>query len=163
VRVAIDARLVSYAPGGITQYTLNLLRELVATAEDERYLVVQSRRERQRLATGPNVDVLRAWTPPHHRLEQVTLPVELARERIDVYHAPDFVAPRFGRFRTIVHHPRSGLPPHPGLLAPDSDRYYRQTQAAVREAARVIAVSESTRRDVQELLGVPDERIDPYP
>jgi glycosyltransferase involved in cell wall biosynthesis len=49
---------------------------------------------------------------------------------------------------------------YPKLLTGESGRYYGQIKRAVESADGIIAVSENTRRDLAELLGVPTERVD---
>jgi glycosyltransferase involved in cell wall biosynthesis len=48
----------------------------------------------------------------------------------------------------------------PAILDADARRYYGQVRASAHAAQAVIAVSESTRADIVELLGLPPERVD---
>jgi glycosyltransferase involved in cell wall biosynthesis len=48
----------------------------------------------------------------------------------------------------------------PEILDADARRYYGQVRASARAAQAVIAVSQSTRADIVELLGLPPERVD---
>lgn len=114
----------------------------------------------------PTVTVpVRARSRPQWVLgEQVLLPRLAAREGIDLLHSLASTAPARGRFRRVVtvhdliyaRFPEA----HPGvrnlgmrLLVP----------LAVRTAHRVIVDSQSTQRDVIELVGANRERIDVVP
>src|SRR2546425_2547678 len=100
------------------------------------------------------------WTPPHHRFEQLALPLELATIRCDVYHAPDFIPPFVRRVPAVVTIHDLAFLKWPELLTAQSRRYYGQVARAVRSADRVIAVSARTRDDLIELVDAPAHRID---
>ncbi|MGE5141576.1 MAG: glycosyltransferase family 4 protein, partial [Rudaea sp.] len=48
---------------------------------------------------------------------------------------------------------------YPRFLTRESARYYGQVDLAARRASQIIAVSQSTKRDIIKLLGVPPERV----
>src|SRR5688572_22569446 len=93
MHVAIDARLAHYTPGGITRYTLDLATALAEIAPHDRFTLLRSARQRSGLPSAANLRSAPLLTPPHHRLEQVVLPLEVWRYRPDVLHSPDFVPP----------------------------------------------------------------------
>src|SRR5918912_3490059 len=93
MRIAIDARLNAYRRGGIPQYTRHLLTALTEVARDDHFICLQHRDMMRPLAVAPNVSRRTVFTPPHHRLEQWALPLELALARPNVAHFPDFIAP----------------------------------------------------------------------
>ena len=86
MRIGIDARLVFYRQAGISQYTVRLLEELAQVDPAVQYVVLQSRKDQTRLADRPNLLRRSLWTPPHHRAEQLLLPLELATLDLDVLH-----------------------------------------------------------------------------
>ena len=47
----------------------------------------------------------------------------------------------------------------PNVVTRESSRYYGQVNRACRSADRIIAVSNSTAKDLEDLLGIPRERI----
>jgi glycosyltransferase involved in cell wall biosynthesis len=159
MRVGIDARLVYYRQAGISQYTLRLLEEFAAIAEGDEFVVFQSRRDPSKLVDRPNFHKHPLWTPPHHRLEQLLLPLELAAVDLDVLHSPDFIPPfrRNSRSVITIHDLNFLLYPH--FLTPQSARYYGQIDQAVRNCDHIIAVSESTKRDIIRLTGAPEDKI----
>ncbi|HEX5415049.1 MAG TPA: glycosyltransferase family 1 protein [Chloroflexota bacterium] len=156
--MAIDTRLLAYQRAGTATYIRGILgglREESAVS----VLALGSRRDHDAPAGVPT---RRLWTPPHHRWERWALGLELlgvsvlqaARgEALRVLHSPDFISPlRLGPLaRVITVHDLAFLR-YPELLTAASQRYYGQIGRAVREAERIIAVSETTRRDLLTLV-----------
>ncbi len=172
MRIGFDARLVYYQQAGIGQYIINLLAALTeleqerAAPERNQYVIFQRGRDELPLVTESFQQRVNLRTPAHHRFEQPALSLELARfAGLDVLHSPDFIPPLWlARLRrpasVVTMHDLAFLRlPHLSLLTGESKGYYGQVQAAARAARRVIAVSESTRRDIIELLGVDERKV----
>ena len=158
MRIAIDARLVYYQRGGIGQYILHLIEELARLGLGEDYFVLRSRKEPAPLA--PGFQDMPLWTPPHHRLEQVALPMELALLGIDLLHSPDFIPPFRGHFRRLITVHDLTFLYYPQFLTDASRRYYNdQIARAVRVADHISADSTNTKADLVRLLNVPPEKI----
>ncbi|HEY3079685.1 MAG TPA: glycosyltransferase family 1 protein [Chloroflexota bacterium] len=160
MRVALDARLLAYQRAGIGNYVLGLLEGLRQIGQEGRLVVLISRKHDP---ADPALAGLRRrvlLTPPHHRWEQLALALELAPLAVDLYHQPDFIPPLRRRFPAVATVHDLAFLRLPGLLPPDSRRYYGQIGSAVRSAERTIAVSQCTRRDLIELVGAPPERIE---
>jgi glycosyltransferase involved in cell wall biosynthesis len=160
LRVVVDARLVSHQRAGIGHYLLSLLASLRELLGREQLLVLTSRKDPEVVRRLPDLPTRALWTPPHHRLEQLALPLELATIRGDVYHAPDFIPPFVRRVPAVVTIHDLAFLKWPELLTAQSRRYYGQVARAVRSADRVIAVSARTRDDLIELVDAPAHRID---
>jgi glycosyltransferase involved in cell wall biosynthesis len=160
LRVAVDARLVTYQPAGIGNYVLSLLASLRELVRPDQIDVLVSRKDRNIAAQVAPLPTRNLWTPPHHRFEQLVLPFEVVRLDADVYHAPDFVPPFLRRFPAVVTVHDLAFLRMPELLTPESRRYYGQVGPAARNADRIIAVSECTRRDLVDLVGAPSKRIE---
>ena len=160
LRVGVDARLTYYREGGISTYTMGLLRGLAqVVGEGEEIIVLQSRKDRLPRIIGPYLSVAHLWTPPHHRLEQVGLPLELAYRRLDVVHCPDFIPPLHRRCRAVITVHDLAFLLYPHLLTEESQRYYSQIDQAVKSADAIIAVSENTRKDLVERVGAKPEKV----
>ncbi|MCL4532053.1 MAG: glycosyltransferase family 4 protein, partial [Actinobacteria bacterium] len=159
MRIAIDARLVSYIGGGTSQYTLRLVRALAGMARDHDIVVLESRKAADRADWPDSVRRMRLLTPPHHRLEQVALPLELLRARADVLHSPDFIPPFRRGCRSVVTVHDLAFLRFPSLLTSESARYYGQVAKAVRSADQVIAVSHATKGDLLALLAANPEKV----
>lgn len=160
MRIAIDARLNAYRSGGIPQYTRQLLAALAAVAPEHRLITLNHRKADTPVAVAANIEHRRLWTPPHHRWEQAALPIELWGVHADVLHLPDFI-PLFAlRTPTAITVHDLAFVRYPEILDAAARRYYGQIRRAVERADAIIAVSESTRRDLAELLGVDPGRVD---
>jgi len=159
MRIALDARLLYYQQAGIAQYTQRLLTALAELDHQNDYLVLQSRKDRRRMVGAPNFRRHPLWTPPHHRLEQLTLPLELAPLRLDVLHSPDFIPPLRRNCRAVITVHDLAFLLFPGLLTAESQRYYGQIRRAVHSAEAIIAVSESTKRDLIAHTAAPAAKI----
>ena len=161
MHVALDARLAYYTPGGITQYTLGLATALAKAGPEHRFTLLQSFRQHggPGVPRAPNLGAAPLLTPPHHRLEQLVLPLEVARLRPDLLHCPDFIPPLRRPFPAVVTVHDLGFLRFPETLTAESRRYYGQVGQAVRSAERTIAVSHHTARDLAELLDAPADRV----
>ena len=159
MHVALDARLADVSPGGIARYGLLLAAALRRQAPGLRLSVLRAARPKVLGEASDGLSVARLLTPPHHRLEQVTLPLELLRLRPDLLHSTDFIAPRRRRCRAVATVHDLGFLRFPETVTADSRRYYGQIGDSVRSVERIIAPSEATRNDLLELIGADPARI----
>jgi glycosyltransferase involved in cell wall biosynthesis len=159
MRIAIDARLLYYRRAGIGQYTLRLLQALTQEASQERFLLLHDWRQRRHLLEAPNLSHVRVYTPSHHRWEGVTLPVELLTLRLDLLHSPDLVLPLRRSYAGVITVHDLAFLRFPHWVTPQAERYYGRVRQAACSAERIIAVSECTRRDLLDLLGVPESKV----
>src|SRR5687768_14174442 len=159
LRVALDARMVHYRrAGGIGQYTVSLLRamsRLDVVREESLIQVLQMRADRRPIARSPHFFRVPMWTPPHHRWEQPALGLELLKLRPQPHliHSPDFVPPRYRRFKAVANIQDLAFLKFPELTLLDeqSKRYYGQVPQAARDADALIALSHSARDDIVQL------------
>ena len=159
-RIGIDARLTYYTQGGISQYAQHLIREFAELHTAHQFMLLQSYKDERVLASGTNQQRARCFTPAHHRFERKALAAELFPRRLSLLHSPDFIPPvNCGFKRVITVHDLAFLH-YPEFLTAESRRYYNdQIGTAVREADHIITVSESTRRDMLDLLGVAPAKV----
>ncbi len=158
--IALDARLVGYA-AGIARYAVLLADALRRLEGTERYVILRGRRAANFAVEGPNVATHMVYTPPHNRLERLTLPLELVGRRPwpSLLHSLDHVAPAWGPWRSVVTLHDLAFLLYPGTHTAASRAYYAATGESVRRAERVIAVSQRTASDAVRLLGVDPARI----
>lgn len=158
MRIGIDARLTYYRGGGISNYIRNLVRELETLDQVNDYTVFHSRKARETITTRFRRANL--FTPSHHRIERLALSAELARFRLKLLHSPDFIPPLHGAKRHVITVHDLTFLMYPEYLTPESRRYYNdQINAAVRRADHILTLSESSKRDIIELLHVPAEKV----
>jgi glycosyltransferase involved in cell wall biosynthesis len=172
VRIAIDARpAVSAGMTGVGHYARELILRLpqadprntyVAWYLNARRLVRPWRWGRRFFPARPNL--VERWTPfPARWFERTSLRSELPRLEwllgFDVLFAPNFVPPPTARRRAVltVHDLAFRLFPETAPLA--TRQWLRRLEAALRNAAEVIVVSEATRRDLLDLYPVDPERV----
>lgn len=159
MRVGIDARIADYTAGGIAQYTRQLATWLPRLAPTDHFTLYRARRASQHWSPPGPSRQRRLLTPPHHRWEQVLLPIELAAEPIDLLHGPDFAVPRRRRCPAVVTVHDLAFLRYPEILTAESRRHYRQACDSLASVERIIADSHHTAADLQELLAVPADRI----
>jgi glycosyltransferase involved in cell wall biosynthesis len=161
MRIGIDLRLHPYAPGGISRYARTLARHLAPLlAGDADALHLLYHRKEQTPLELPTAHAHRAWTPPHHRLERWALGLELLPQRLDLFHATDFVPPAWGARHTVVTVHDLSFLYYPEHLTAEARRYYNdQIHWAVQRADALISVSHATKRDLVRRLGVAPSRV----
>ena len=165
MRIGIDYTSAVQQRAGIGRYTRELVRALSRMDRKNDYLLFSAGRDRLEEAWPDNFrrrslpltdgQLAAIW----HRLH-LPLPAELVTGPIDLLHSPDFSLPPVRRAKTVltVHDlsfmrfPECSPPP---LL----DYLMGAVPASVERANMVVADSESTRRDLIELLGVEDDRV----
>jgi glycosyltransferase involved in cell wall biosynthesis len=92
--------------------------------------------------------------------EQLLQPLLLRRANVDLLHALAFVAPLVAPCPFVVTVYDLSFMRYPEAFRPFNRWYLRYfTTHSVRRARTVIAISESTRQDVINFLGVPPERV----
>jgi glycosyltransferase involved in cell wall biosynthesis len=164
VRIAIDARkLRDY---GIGTYVRNLLRHLSRLDHSTEYVVLCQHRDcaiTQEL--GENFRTVSESSPAYSIREQFKVPLDLSRERPDLFHAPHYVLPPLTPCKSVVTihdciHLR--FPQYlPNRLA---YAYARASMwIATHRATRVLTVSEASKRDILEFFHVPERKIDVIP
>ncbi|GCE17475.1 glycosyltransferase family 4 protein [Dictyobacter kobayashii] len=172
MHIGINAQLLSYGQsyrnGGVSRYIRYLLTQIAKEPGDHTYTVfVNGQDVIEQLEQHPQITFVSAPWPeskPAVRIawEQFTLPRLVRQRQIDVLHSPVNVRPEYlpARCASIVTiHDLAFLRfPHV-LTAPK--RLYHQTFTirSLKRASMLITVSESTKRDVHELVGIPYERI----
>ncbi|HEY72147.1 MAG TPA: glycosyltransferase family 4 protein [Thermoflexia bacterium] len=158
--IGIDARIVHYTRGGISNYVSRLLAALAALDADADFYVLHSRKDHIPPTPGPNFCPVACWTPAHHRWERWALGVEALRLRLDLLHSPDFIPPAFGYRRSVITVHDLNFVHYPQFLTAQSRRYYnRQIEWAVRRADHILADSHATKSDLVSLLDAPPEKI----
>lgn len=132
-RIGIDARLRAYRAGGIAEHVSRLIGGLAGLDTDAAFVVLDHRRAppaggaASPAAAGRAFERHRLFTPPHHRLEGWSLPIELWPLRLDLLHSPDVVPPRAWRGASVVTIHDVAFLRRPEFLTADSLRYYAGT------------------------------------
>jgi glycosyltransferase involved in cell wall biosynthesis len=170
MHVALNALLLAAEPGyrsaGIHHYIEQLTRHLPAAAPDLAFSVWLSRAVPAGRLAGAGLRERRpAWSTerPLARIawEQTAQPLALMRARADLAHALAYVSPLLCPCPSVVTVYDLSFMRTPERFRPANRWYLRAfTRWSCRRARRVLAISESTRRDVINLLGVSPARVD---
>ncbi|MBO9369493.1 MAG: glycosyltransferase, partial [Chloroflexi bacterium] len=165
----LDARTATGHFPGIGRYVVNLARAMAPRlGPDERLVLLRdparpSPWDLTALA-GERVRVVDLSCSPFALRQQWAVPRILARLRADLYHSPYYLMPyRVGRPTVLTVH---DLIP---LLFPRQSTWQARLlfrwalSLALRASHRVIAVSESTARDLQQYFHTPSERVSVIP
>lgn len=162
MRLGFDATTLAGRISGVGYYTARLLQSLEAGAGDglvERVLVLSNRDVP--VASGPRLEVLsRRRFPVRSVWMQLLLPGILRAARPDLVHFTNYLAPLATRVPYVVsvHDMTLSLVPETHTL---KKRLLTSSLVPLvaRAARRVLAPSESTRRDVIRLLGLDPGRV----
>jgi len=157
-RVALDGRDVLRKRTGVVNNTIQLARQLTVTHPSD-VIVFADRPATADEQPPPDVPLRRLSAPPI-LWKHVALPLALAREKIDVFHSPTGTLPLWAPCRQVVTIHDLFAAIEPAWFASRVAWQLRTTQRrAAHAAAAVIAVSETTRRDLIERYAVPAEGI----
>jgi glycosyltransferase involved in cell wall biosynthesis len=170
-RIALNAQLLrlnsSYRSAGIARYILHLLRALPHTVP-EFELHAFSGEPRARNALDGFQLHLSGWQTQEPILrilwEQLVFPFHLARGHFDLSHSLAFVSPLASSIPCVVTVYDLGFVLFPEYFRPLNRIYLTWgTRMSARRASRIIALSESTKRDLVRLLRLTPDKIDVIP
>ncbi|MBN1994817.1 MAG: glycosyltransferase family 4 protein [Anaerolineae bacterium] len=160
MRIGIDARLVFYNRAGIGQYIIRLIEALASLEpKDDRFILLQSRKDKSSIIHSNGFERKSVWTPSHNRFEQTGLRFEISRLGLDLLHSPDFIPPFKRKCKSVITIHDLAFLLYPHFLTKESARYYGQIDHAWRNTDHIIAVSEATKQDSINMLGVPEKKI----
>jgi glycosyltransferase involved in cell wall biosynthesis len=173
MHIAVNAHLLSpvggYRQAGVSRYIEQLLRRLLPAAPEDRWTVYVAPGAASRVAVAPNVRVRPSRLPTTNPLarifwEQFVAPAALLRDPPAVLFCPLNVVPFAARCPTVVCVHDLAFIRFPEQRGQARRRYLTAlTRLSVRRAAHVVTVSEWTRREVIDLLGVAPDRVTTTP
>jgi glycosyltransferase involved in cell wall biosynthesis len=174
-RVALDGLPLQVRSAGIAVYTDGLVRALARQHPETEFVlfgmaaaalgVLQRRSEGPDGAPWPsNVRWHRALSYPLRMGYPLAgmprvLPLPSRLRACDLFHATNFAAPRTGATPLVVTVHDLALLRFPELGTAALRRIVEGVRDSVATARRIIAVSQATRRDLIELLQVPEDKI----
>ncbi len=184
MHLAVNAHLLSpvggYRQAGVSRYIEQLLRRLLPAAPEDYWTIYGPQGIAPLIARTPSTRLRLSRLPTTHPVarivwEQLAAPLLLLRDRPAVMFCPLNVIPLATRTPAVVCVHDLAFLRFPERFRPARQRYLSTLiGVSVRRAAHVLTVSEFTRREVIELLGVApgkvtatpngrDERIGPLP
>lgn len=166
IHIGLSAHLLSlsrnYRGAGINSYIYHLLWHLGRIGSDYHYTVFLN----ERRFAGERLGLRYTRWPTYRPLvrilwEQLVQPMAVRQAGIDLLHAMAFVGPLATSCPFVVTIYDLSFLHYPAAFRP-WNRWYlsRFTVLSARRARRVIVISESTKRDVVNILGVPPASVD---
>ncbi len=161
MKIGVDARELCGQPTGVGRYLSALLREWAASdaARVHEFVLyapapiaipASALPGRVRVVPGPRGVI---W-------EQLVLPRAAHEDALDVFFAPAYTAPLLVREPTVVTIHDVSFVAHPEWFRTgEGIRRRWLTRAAARRARAIVTVSDFSRREIIDRLGVPDSRV----
>lgn len=167
-RVGLNAQLLSgeqgYRSAGIHGYINGLLSALPQASDRFAYTVFLNQAAKSPMNGSAQVVTTGASTrQPLGRIlwEQMAQPFEVGRQKLDLLHSLAFVSPVMGNVPTVVTVYDLSFIKRPYRLSAGRRAYLSLfTRLSCQRGARVLAISEATKRDVIEAYGLPADRVD---
>jgi len=164
MRIGIDARMYGPQYTGIGNVAKNLTYELFKLDVKNDYVMFMLPEEFEnfRLPTD-RVTKVEVSAKRFSYAEQLSLPWEFLKQRVDLMHFPDFVTPIFypGKFIATIHDITPVFFPGPRQA---KSRFYRFTfrtifKNTLRKAKKIITVSRYTKKDLIRRFKIKSDKI----
>ncbi|MDP3025604.1 MAG: glycosyltransferase family 1 protein [candidate division Zixibacteria bacterium] len=168
MRIGIDGRMLGKKMTGIGRYTQNLIRHLLETDDKNQYVLILN--ENHPAVPSKEKDrfkVVRVGFPPLSIYTLFWLNRIIRREKIDLFHSPFFLAPLWAPCPVVITvHDLMGLK-YPSFFEGRNPvvrlfaRFFVKlfVPIALRRASKIIAVSETTKKELVEYLDLPEDKI----
>ena len=161
MRIAIDARELAGRPTGVGRYLAEILAAWSSLAGAATHQFVLCAPEAPAISL-PGLDIEIAVA--HGRgtaWEQLTLPRLLRQRRAGVLFAPGYSAPILTRIPTVVTIHDVSFAAHPEWFrAREGARRRTLTRLSARRAARVVTVSNFSKREIVRHLGIDQSKVE---
>lgn len=165
MRIGIDVGPLTRAKTGVGQYTHALLHQLLRLGGDMEFLGLSSGLGAMDAAALEGLARHRHLRVPTRALYQTWSllgwpQADRLLGGVDLYHATNYFLPPVAKARRVVTIYDLAFLRVPELCSPKIvGPFSRGVQRFAREADAVLVCSEATRRDVVELLGVPEDNV----
>jgi glycosyltransferase involved in cell wall biosynthesis len=162
MRIGIDARSLSQKGLGVGRYLFNLLKHYPELDRSNEYLLYMKEGKPASSLSGfssktismPFLDYNFTWL-------NLRLPIELKRDRIDLFHCPFYGLPVYQPCPMVVTIHDIIYEVHPEWFPKLKGASFRfLSRWAARTARKIIAVSEHTKKDIIERYRVPEDKIE---
>ncbi len=160
MRIGIDALAAASQAGGDATYIRNVIRGLSIIDPDGDYTLFSTMFPPEVLI--PHTERMRrttVWCPTLSLYTPISLPLSLARERIDVAHV-QYVASPLCPTRVVVSVHDIAYERYPHFFIPSTVAKFRLlVPLTVRRAAAVLTLSEFSKHDIVRRYSVPSEKV----
>jgi glycosyltransferase involved in cell wall biosynthesis len=161
MRVALDIRRAG--DFGIGTYLRNILEQLARQDDGAEYLLIGARRHFDEVGPLPeNFTWLPYDAEPGSLRTHVHLPIVLENHRVDLLHMPWFYAPAIVPCRLVItmHDLTEIAAPSVGTSPLVRSGRLWFARRALERADRILAVSESAKRELERVFSVPGSKIE---
>lgn len=164
MRIGIDALLLSnregYRRSGVARYIDRLLAALPGALGADELVTYLDRGIYRDSALNRHTPIPVDRPPVRIAWEHLALPLLSRRDKLNVFHGPVNVVPRGLPCPSVVTVHDLAFLRYPETVPVNRYRYLSaELRSSVKRAARVIAVSETTKQDLIDLLGVDPAKI----
>jgi len=157
IRIGFDARW--YNNSGIGTYVGNLLECLGAIESNDFEIILYEHADNPVPVDNPKFRKRIVRAARYSPQEQIELAAACRRDRLDVFHAPFYIVPLFASCPvvTTVHDLMAFLFPLYGFV--HKSIVCAGYRAGIAKAKKVIAISDTTAKDLGTVLRVPEKKV----
>ena len=161
MKIGIDARKIR--DFGIGTYIQQLLKDIPSYDSENDYCIFHYPEDKDLIPqTSPRIRLIADNSPKYSLRELLGLPVKMAAQKLDLFHAPHYTLPPIRpckgvvTIHDVIHLRFPQYLPHPAAY------YYAKGMmwAAAKSAKKVLTVSECSKQDIMAYLGVPEQKIE---
>lgn len=169
MRVGLSCQLLLERPFGVASTIDQLARSLAASRGDHELVLYGRPHVLPGVVAGSGVELARSPGFTRSRAgrilwEQLGLPGQALRDRLDVFHAPGYVMPLRMRVPTVLTVHDLLVFTHPRFCKRSNRLHYRRlVPASVLRARRVVVFARTVREQLLERYAVAPERVEVVP
>lgn len=167
MKIAVNTRLLLHDKlEGIGQFAHESLRRIVVQHPEHRYFFLFDRPFSEEFIYSDRVTPIVAYPPARHPylwylFFEYGIPYRLRQIKPDLFLSPDGWLPLHLPCKSVDVIHDLNFEHHPDFIKPTVLRYYhRFFHRFAQKAARIAAVSQFTKEDIQQLYDIPADRID---
>lgn len=169
MKIGIDISQLAYQGTGVATYTENLIINLLKIDKVNEYVFFYSSLRQKLPSNLKSLFInLKSYNFPPLALELLwnrlhVIPIETFTGKLDVFHSSDWLEPPAKCPKVTTIHDLA-IFKYPEVFAPKGGHDILKNQKrklswVAKETKTIIAVSENTKRDIVEILKIPEERI----
>lgn len=168
MKVLIDARLYGLENAGLGRYVINLLGELAKIDSQNEYVILLRKKYFDRLKFPRNWQKVLSDFRHYSLIEQIRLPVAIARYKPDIVHFPHFNVPLFysGPFVVTIHdllmHRGKGKKATTLPVARYQLKrlaYWTVFRKAVKSSKKILVPSKTVKRELIDYYKIDKEKV----
>ncbi len=171
MQIGIDGRCIQDKYPGVGRYVYQVAQELAKQNYDHHLVIfynpscTNTRFDLDTLDAQSNVTLIETSLQPFQLQEQLAWPLLLREHRIELFHAPHFVAPLLASCPVVLTIHDLILDRYPSYVPQRRLRFYKRMliRQSLCKAAHIIVVSEATRRDLCHFYSVDPRKISVTP